>query len=175
MCTSAAPLGLFLVDVGGVLGRRRGQRIAALEVDALLHVVGADQLAQFGAELVDDLLRRAGRRQQAVMQHGFESGHAGFVEGRHVRQQRKALGAGDRDGAQLAGLDIAERRRQHAERHRHVTAEQIGHQRRRAFVGNDGNVDGGLRLEMFGGHVAAGAERRCADVDLARLLSWRAR
>ena len=69
-----------------------------------------------------------------------------------------------------AGLDIAERRRQHAERDRHVAAEQIVHDRRRALVGDDRDVDAGFGLEQFGAHVAAGADRRGADIELARLL-----
>ena len=51
-----------------------------------------------------------------------------------------------------------------------MAAEQIGHQRRRAFVRDDDDVDAGLRLEVFGGHIAAGAERRGADIELAGLL-----
>ena len=71
--------------------------------------------------------------------------------------------------AQGAGLDIADRRRQHAEGHRHVAADEIVHQRRRAFVGNDLHIEAGDRLEQFRAHVAAGAERRGADVELAAL------
>ena len=60
----SAPHFVSSVDVGGVFLRRRGQRIAALVVDALLDLVGGDQLAQLRVELVDDRPRRAGRRQQ---------------------------------------------------------------------------------------------------------------
>jgi len=50
-----------------------------------------------------------------------------------------------------------------------MAAEQVIDHRRRAFVRDDGDVEGSVRLEQFGAHIAAGAERRRADVELARL------
>src|SRR5215475_14027480 len=74
-----APLGRLTIDVGGVLRWAGGELVAALGVDALLHVGALDQLLQLRIEPVDDRLRRAGRRQHAVMQHGFEAGHPGLL------------------------------------------------------------------------------------------------
>ena len=66
--------------------------------------------------------------------------------------------------------EIAQRRRQHAEGDRHVAAEQIVHDRRRALVGDDRDIDAGFGLEQFGAHVAAGADRRGAEIEGARRL-----
>ena len=68
------------------------------------------------------------------------------------------------------GREIAHRRRQHAERDRHMTAEQIVHQLGGALVGHDGRLHAGDRLEQLGREIAAGADRRRADVHLAALL-----
>src|SRR5262249_12474143 len=73
-----APLGLFAVDVLGVLLGRRGERVAAFGQDALLDLFRLHQRAQRRVEPVDDRPRGAGGRQQAVVQHGFEPGHAGL-------------------------------------------------------------------------------------------------
>src|SRR5262249_25482534 len=54
-----APLGLFAVDVLGVLLGRRGERVAALGQDALLDLFGLRQRAQGRVEPVDDRPRRA--------------------------------------------------------------------------------------------------------------------
>ena len=69
-----------------------------------------------------------------------------------------------------AGGEIAHRRRQHAERDRHMAAEQIVHQLRGALVGHDGRLHAGDRLEQLGREIAAGADRRGADVQLAAFL-----
>ena len=81
-----APFLFLPIDVVGVFGRRRDQRVAAFEMDAFLHLRIASELAQLGAEGFDDLRRGALRRQQPVMQHGLEARHARLVEGRHVGQ-----------------------------------------------------------------------------------------
>ena len=164
---SAAPLALFAVDVRGVFVGRRGQRVAAFGLDALLDHIGVDQRAQLLVEAIDDRPRRAGRREQPVMQHGVETRQPGFVGGRHVRQQAEARRADHGDGAQRAGLQIAERRRQHAERDRDMIAEQVVHHLPGALVRDDGGLDAGDRLEQFSREIAAGADRRGADVELA--------
>ena len=93
------------------------------------------------------------------MQHSLETGHAGFIERRHVGQQREARLACDGDRAQRSRLKIAKRRRQHAKGDRHVAANEIVYHRRRALVRDDRNIESRLRLEQLGGHVAAGSGR----------------
>src|SRR5689334_10347775 len=62
-----APLGRLAINVGSVLVGAGDERIAALGVDARLHIRGGDQLAQLGVEAVDDRLGGAGGRQQAIV------------------------------------------------------------------------------------------------------------
>src|SRR3974390_36210 len=122
-----APFLLFLIDVGGVLCRRRSERIAALEVDPLLHLRIVGELTKFDVPFLDDVRRRALRRQQSIMQDRFETGHPGLVDGGHIREKGKASLACDCNRAQRAGLKIAQRRRQHAEGNWQMTAEQVIH------------------------------------------------
>ena len=70
----------------------------------------------------------------------------------------------------LPACEIAERRRQHAKGDRHMAAEQVVHDRRRALVGDDRDIEAGFGLEQFGAHVAAGADRRGAEVERAGCL-----
>ena len=132
----------------------------------MLGLLAADQRAQRAIEPLDDGPRRARRRKQPIVQNRFESWQAGLVCGRHVGQEAEPSGAKNCDRAQRAGLQIAERRRQHAECNRHVIAEEIVHQLRRALEGDDRSVDAGDRLEQFGGEITAGPGRRRADIEL---------
>ena len=70
------PLGLFLVDVGGVFLGRRGERLGA--VGGQRSLVSADVTASRSAALSLSTigLRRAGRRDDAVMQHRLEARQA---------------------------------------------------------------------------------------------------
>ena len=104
--------------------------------------------------LVDDRLRRAGRRQQAVVQPGLEARQARLRRGRHVGQMARPLLRQHRQRLQLAGLEHAHRRRQHVEAERDVAAEQVGGQRPGAAIGDDGDVDAGHRLEQLAGKIA---------------------
>ena len=51
-----------------------------------------------------------------------------------------------------------------------MAAEQVVHHRRRALVRDNSGIDPGFRLEQFRAHVTAGADRRSADIEFARLL-----
>ena len=154
------------------LGRRR-QRIAAVGGDAGAHVGRVDAGAKRAVEPLDDRLRRAGRRQQAVVQARLEARQAGLRRGRHVGQMARPLRRQHRQRLQRAGLEHAHRRRQHVEAELDVAAEQIGRQRAGAAIGDDGDVDAGQRLEQLAAEIGAGAGRRRADVELARLALGR--
>ena len=67
-------------------------------------------------------------------------------------------------------MQVAERRRQHAECDRHVTADEVVHELRSPFVGNDYGLDARRLLEQFRREIAAGADRRRSNVELARLF-----
>src|SRR5262249_9685293 len=67
-----APLAFLALDVGGVLLRRAGHRPTAVGDQAHFHVVGVDDLAQLPVEALDNRWRRAGRREQSVIEHNVE-------------------------------------------------------------------------------------------------------
>src|SRR5262245_51647389 len=69
-----APLAFLALDVGGVLLRRAGHRPTAVGDQAHFHVVGVDDLAQLPVEALDNRWRRAGRREQSVIEHHVEPG-----------------------------------------------------------------------------------------------------
>ena len=81
-------------------GRRRARRNRPWRA-----VRGSRASHHFGHHLrdpVDDRLRRAERREQALPVHDLEIGEARLLRGRHVRQSRIARGAGDRQCLELA-------------------------------------------------------------------------
>src|SRR5450755_4673141 len=72
------PLFFILVDVVSIgLGRAR-RDFGAVERELLLHLIGAERVAQRLVEPVDHGTRRAGRRHQAVIQRGVKAGETGF-------------------------------------------------------------------------------------------------
>ena len=79
----------------------------AERLELLLHVGQHDQLPDLGIELVDDLLRRAGRQHDAGERIAFVARDAGFRGGRGVGQGGEPACAEHRERAQLALLDIA--------------------------------------------------------------------
>ena len=78
-------------------------------------------------------------------------------------QRRRARAGGDRERAQLAGLDVRQHRRDGVEAHRDLAADQVGDQRAAALVGNVSDLDpvGALELgadQVLRRAVAVGAE-----------------
>ena len=112
--------------IARIFFRRARHRFAAVGGDPLLNLGIGDRDAHRLVDLVDDRLRRAGGRQQAVVEHHVEAGEPRFRHRRHVRQERRTLRARHRQRAQIARLDIAERRRDRSERCLHVAAHEIG-------------------------------------------------
>src|SRR5216684_2995099 len=70
-----------LAQIGVELGRRHDERNRALLVPGFLHVGAADRLVDLGVELIDDRLRRAGRRHDAEPDRRFVARHAGLGDG----------------------------------------------------------------------------------------------
>ena len=118
---------------------------------------GRHRGAQRGAELVDDRLRRARRRDDAVVQHRLVAGQRRFRDRRQVREDRRALGAGHRERPHLALLHQRDRRRQRAEINPDMAADQIGQRRRAALVGNMGQLDAGDGSEILAAEMDAAA------------------
>ena len=120
-------------------------------------------------------LRRARRRDDAVVQHRLVAGQRRFRDRRQVREDRRALGAGHRQRPHLALLHQGDRGRQRAEIDRDMAADQIGQRRRAALVGNMGQLDAGGGGEIFAAEMDAAAGPGRGIGQRARALSWRAR
>src|SRR5438105_429112 len=83
---------------------RGGHELDALRLEAHLDVGRGQHLGDVLADLVDDRLRRAGRRQNAEPGIVLEFRHSRFLEGRNVRQAGEALAARHRQSTHLAAL-----------------------------------------------------------------------
>ena len=162
-----APLDRLAGDEGRKLGWRLASWFGALLQQLFLDVGVGQRLEDRRVQLCHDRGRRPGRRQQAEPRCGFVARHAGFGDCRHVGQCRRALRRGDGQGAQLAGFDVADRRRHIVEHDRDVVAQQVIDGRRTALVGHVLDVDAGHLLEQFAGQVDRRAAARRAERDLA--------
>ena len=123
----------------------------------------------FGVELVDDRLRRRGRREHADPEIVFGVGEAGLHGGRHVRQRRRAGRAADREHRQFPGRDQAARGRQRNEIEIAVAGHDRGEPFRPALVGNVLDVDPGRQPEPFAVEMGGAAGAGGGVVHRARL------
>src|SRR5258706_4806636 len=77
-----------LLDVGADLSReflrRVAERVGAGRLEALAQLRDGERLAHPGVQPLDDLARRAGRREQAVPGAAFDAGQARLREGRYL-------------------------------------------------------------------------------------------
>ena len=110
-----------------------------------------------GSELLMDLLGN-GRRQLRRRHHanpGRELGgrNAGFGHRRHVGQQGRALGAGDGERTNLAGLHMGGHRGEVADHHLDLAANQVHLRCRNALVGHVGDLDARARAEKLRRHM----------------------
>ena len=111
--------------------------------------------------------RRCRRRHQAHPRGDDEILHAGFRHGRHVGQQRRRFVAGHRERAQLAGLDLPERRADRVELRLHLAGDQILARRRRAAIGHMRVRRADLEPEHHGAQMRRGADAAGGERDLA--------
>ena len=115
----------------------------------------------------DDVLRRAGRRDQAMPCRRLEAGKTGFVHGRNVWQDGGALERRHRERAHLAVGEKAHHAGRGGEHHLVVAGDDVLKRRRRALIGHMYDVDMGLRFEQFAGQMRRQAEARGREVELA--------
>ena len=87
-------------------------------------------------QLRDDRGRRRRRRHDADIARGGEILDAALDEGRNFGRQLRALGRGDRDDVRLAAFVQRQRGGEFRHRRLDVAADQIGHQRAAALVGD---------------------------------------
>ncbi len=133
-----------------------------------LDLLGLQSVVDDGVEPCDDLRRRAFRGHDAGPGVDGEIGIAALDERRHVRQVRPAFRPGDGERAKLAGLDLRNEDQHAVDGEMRLPANEIGHRRRRAFVGNVGDVESGLGLEQGAQEMRRRAEAG-AVVELARV------
>src|ERR1041385_967137 len=105
------PFGYLGLDVGRIIRRTAPDRQVAELADALHHLGIAYGSREFRAQAIDDLLRRALRRQHAPIGRGGHARQARLRERRHVRRRGIARIAGDGEGTQRAGIHERPRRR----------------------------------------------------------------
>ena len=127
------------------------------------------RLVDLGVELVDDRLRRAGRRHDAEPDGGLVARQAGLGDGRHVRQHGRARRAGGAERPHLAGLDVRRHGGDGVEHHLHVAADGVGARFAAAAVRHMHDVGVAHGFEQLAGHVIGRAGPRRGIVELARL------
>ena len=106
---------------------------------------------------VDDLLRRAGRRDQAVPGGGVEARMAELVDRGNTRQERAAPDGRDRERAQPAGPDVVRHQGGRRKHHLHMAADDVLQRRPRLLVGDMDEICLGLDLEQLAGEMGGAA------------------
>ena len=155
-------------DLAEVL-RRAGDRLAAELGQALAHLRVGQRPVHLGVDLLDDrraacpwacrCRTRPSPRSRAPSRR--PSAACGIDGSRSCRR--------DGERAQLAALDVADRRRQVVEQHVHLAAHQVDQRRAGALVRHVQHLAAGHRLEQLAREVHRGAAARRRHVDLARV------
>ena len=151
------------IDVAAELVRRLRLRFGGVSGELFLEVLRAHDRDHRRVELVDDLLRRVGRRQQAEPADQLVAGQPAFRHRRHVGEELRALRAGRRQRLELAGLDEGLHRGRRREHHVDAPAQKIGHRRAGAFVGHVQHLDMSVLLEQRAGEMRGGADARRSE------------
>jgi hypothetical protein len=100
---------------------------------------------------------RGQRRQEAEPAERGVARQAGRGHGRHAGQRLQRCVAGDRERAELAGLDVLQHDLRGGEHELDLAPEEIRHRLPRALVRHVQHVDAGERLEQLAGEVRGGA------------------
>ena len=165
----AGPFDHFCLDVFGERGRIHDDGAGAFALELRLHF-GRFQCRLHGRiQLCGHRRGQAGGRRDAPPVVRDIAGHAGFRDGRHVRQDAAALGAAGAQGPQLPGLDEGRRLHQRREHDLHVAGDHVLHRRTAAFVRHVGEVDAGRQLEQFGAEVLEAADAGRGVVQFSRV------
>src|SRR5450830_1035940 len=161
------PLRFFAIDVLAILLRRARQWLGTFDGETLSHLITFQGGVELFVEPVDDGTRRAGRRDETITKHRFESGQALLRNGRHVGQQCRTLRAGHRQHTQGAGFGLFMGRRNWRESHWDMSSQQINDRRSSAFVRNVRELDAGHGRKIFAADVTDGADPGRTEIDLA--------
>ena len=156
----------FLLQEFRRLGGRGADRRARQRAVALDDVGQLQRRGDRLRDLAGDLGRRLRRRDDREPAGRIEAReHLG--DRRHVRQFRDARRAGDRQRLDLAVADLRQRVGEIVEHHVDMAAEQVGHRRREALVGDVDEIDLGRELEHLAGQMRRGADPGRGEADLA--------
>ena len=145
-------------------------RHEAEAAELLLHFRQCDQDSEFIAQLAHNRVRRSRRCHDHVPGRGLEARHAGFGDGRHIRQGIETAGRGD---AERPHFVVAHQRHSGArigKDHLHVAGDDVAQRRRRALVGNVRHLNPGHGLEQLAGEVDRVARTARRECQLAGLL-----
>ena len=115
--------------------------------------------------MIDDFLRRAGRRKTAVPPRHHESGDC-FRHGRNIGKFHRAALRGHREQAHLAGSDRLDDIRDVAEEHLHRSGQQRGNGRRHALIGHRDHVEPLARRQQRGRQMAQRTDAAGRVIDL---------
>src|SRR4029450_4491066 len=117
-------------------------------------------------KLGNDGVRRADRRQQREPGYGVEAREARFDHGRQVGGRGRTRERSDRKRAHLAFATERERGGGTGEHHGQATAEQVGHHRGDAAVGDMLDIEAGHGLVHLAGEMLRGADAGGAKGEL---------
>src|SRR5829696_5448450 len=157
-----------VAQVFAELGRRHLQRHGALPCPVVAHLGSAQHLADLGVELVDDRLRRAGRRHEAEPDRRLVAGDAGLGDRRHVGQDARARQPGDAERPHLPGLDVRRHRGDGVDHHLHMAADDAVARLAAAAVRHVDDVGAAHRFEQLAGHMVGRAGAGGGVVERAR-------
>ena len=144
----------------------RAHRLGAELREVGLEVRVPDRVLQGGVQAVHHALRRALGHIQPVPHHDLESLQPLLVERRDVRQRGYAFLAGDSIRLHLAALDLAGGVGGLVAHEIDLPAQEIVHRRRRALVGDGGEVCLDRRHEQEAAQVRGCSQARVRVGDL---------
>ena len=142
-------LAISAVEVRGQLLGRAADRLGADGGEPRLHLGQLHRLQQRRIDLVDDGLRCAGGHVHREPRRQLVARQAGFRNGRHIGQCRRAFGSRHAERAQLAGLDVRHGRGDAVEHVVDLSADEVGHGRAASLVRHVQHVDLGHRGEQL--------------------------
>src|ERR1051325_2025614 len=134
--------------LGGVADRLEAEVSHAFAGLVVLH--GGDEER---VQLLDDGTRGAGGGEDAVPAEDVVAREAGFGDGGEVGREGRALGGGDGEAADFAGLDLRQAGRADGEHDLDLAAEEVGDRQGNRLVGHVHHLDAGHLLEELGGEV----------------------
>ena len=135
---------------------------------ARLHLGRAHDLHGLGVEKIQDLARRARRREEAVPLARLVAGEARFGERRQLGKRRQPLAARHAERAHLAGGDVRAGVDRGNEHHRRVACQQADHRRTGTAIRHVHHLHARHRVEELAGEMRRAAAARASEADLAR-------